>query len=109
MRLIDADALQNLFNDTTTSLLGRAEIQKDAEHMVRAFLRTTEMIRDAATVDAVPVVRCRDCKHCVECVDNAGATTEWECHLYIDYHTIEPDDFCSFGERKVENDDVHQD
>ena len=62
-RYIDADALQKLFNEVSTSLLCRRELTKDTEHMVRAFIMVTEMIQDAPTVDAVQVVRCRDCKH----------------------------------------------
>lgn len=55
MRLIDADALQQIFNETSTGLLSLQEMSKDTEHMVRAFLMTTEMIHDAPTIDAEPV------------------------------------------------------
>ena len=45
------------------------------------------------SVDAVPVVRCKDCKHFV-----------WGkyCNKYDDVHGIltEPEDFCSDGERR---------
>lgn len=93
MRLIDADALQTLFNDVSTSLLGKAELCKDTEHMVRAFIMTTEMIQDAQTVDAVPVVRCRECKHLY--TDECGfPTCEADAML-----NPEADDYCSLGER----------
>ena len=53
------------------------------------------MIKTAPTVDAVPVVRCRECKHC-----------DPENH-HCDHHMgtaaplrRKPDDFCSYGERK---------
>ena len=58
-RYIDADALQKLFNEVSTSLLCRRELTKDTEHMVRAFIMVTEMIQDAPTVDVVPVVHGR--------------------------------------------------
>lgn len=52
------------------------------------------MIRKRPTIDAVPVVRCRDCKHC-----------DPENH-HCDHHMgtaaplrRKPDDFCSYGER----------
>ena len=52
-------------------------------------------INDAQTIDAVPVVRCRECKHC-----------DPENH-HCDHHMgtaaplrRKPDDFCSYGERK---------
>jgi hypothetical protein len=51
-------------------------------------------IEDAPTVDAVEVVRCKDCKH-------------WSmgyCNHFA-YYSYEPmtneDDFCSYGERRV--------
>lgn len=63
-----------------------------------------EDIDNAPTVDAVPVVRCKGCKHyrnhqnglCylhTEPKENArGYSGEAVC--------VEPDDFCSYGERK---------
>ena len=56
---IDREALQSLFNEVSTSLLGRNELTKDAEHMVRAFLAVTEMIQDAPAADVAPVVHGR--------------------------------------------------
>lgn len=100
-RYIDADALQKLFNEVSTSLLCRRELAKDTEHMVRAFIMVTEMIQDAPTVDAVEAVRCRDCKHCRNlpnglcylhtepCANERGYKGEAVC--------VEPDDFCSYG------------
>ena len=41
--------LQKLFNETTTSLMGKID-QKDIEHLVRACLMVTEMIQDAPSV-----------------------------------------------------------
>lgn len=55
MRLIDADALHKLFGAVTTDLLSKPELSKDFEHMVRAFIMTTEMIEDQPTVDAIPI------------------------------------------------------
>ena len=53
------------------------------------------MIKTALTVDAVPVVRCRECNHCdpenYHC-DHAMSTAAPLRH--------KPDDFCSYGERK---------
>ena len=94
MRLIDADALQALFNVVSTSLLGDAELCKDTEHMVRAFIMTTEMIQDAPTIDAVPVVRCKDCVF--------SQSDGWVCGgtALMPQHRTFPNSFCSFGERK---------
>lgn len=53
------------------------------------------MIKTAPTVDAVPVVRCRECNHCdpenYHC-DHPMSTAAPLRH--------KPDDFCSYGEPK---------
>ena len=50
--------------------------------------------------DAVPVVRCKDCKWFT--MDNTGGTycNHLTCGLFNGY---EPDAFCSYGERKESN------
>lgn len=59
------------------------------------------VIDDAPTVDAVPVVRCKDCKWFAD--NNDG---EWYgCQMFhVVLNTPEdapkPNDFCSYGERK---------
>lgn len=66
----------------------------DADELMRKYHRTTVWdswleINNAPTVDAVPVVRCKDCKY-------------WD---YGDCYRLElsrPDDFCSYGERRGE-------
>ena len=53
------------------------------------------MIKTAPTVDAVPVVRCRECKWWQEDDDI------WHCDNPdgLDNYA-KPEDFCSYGERK---------
>ena len=55
-------------------------------------------IEDGLTVDAVPVVRCKDCEHLVNTTINANG------FLICDISDMEiaPDDFCSYGERREE-------
>ena len=58
-----------------------------------------KMIYDAPTVDAVEVVRCKDCKHC--CFDLSGRDVHYcmnEKGGFIMRRKL--DDFCSYGERK---------
>ena len=52
-----------------------------------------KQIADAHTVDAVEVVRCKDCKYLMfsDCYGECG-----KGHMGI----VRPDDFCSYGERK---------
>ena len=58
-----------------------------------------KQIADAPTVDAVEVVRCRECNHCdpenYHCDHPMGTTAPLR---------RKPDDFCSYGERKEDAD-----
>ena len=53
---------------------------------------------EAPTVDAVPVVRCKDCKQWRR---NTGFTDNPNGHCF--YHDIDANgfDFCSYGERRA--------
>ena len=55
-------------------------------------------IENAPTVDAVPVVRCKDCK-------NFGRNFENDtfCSSCGGLSDPEEDDFCSYGERRTDN------
>ena len=55
----------------------------------------------APTIDAVEVVRCKDCKMFAPCEEVDGQTWTGFCK-YGQFHTDE-DDFCSRGERREEN------
>ena len=80
-RLIDADAFLEKMKRTSRYF----DVVFDVEEM--------------PTVDAVPVVRCRDCKYCdpenYHCDHPMGTAAPLR---------RKPDDFCSYGERK-EGDD----
>lgn len=58
-------------------------------------------VKHKSKADFVEVVRCRDCKHW-NCV--SGVTEHMGCDIFCDNHGREyptnPDDFCSYGERK---------
>ena len=73
MRLIDADAL----------------IKEANEEGAYGYV-DAKQIADAPTVDAVEVVRCRDCKH---------YDGKWLCKI-SGVPSRKPCDFCSHGERK---------
>ncbi|CDC05042.1 uncharacterized protein BN578_00574 [[Clostridium] leptum CAG:27] len=59
------------------------------------------LIYSQPTIDAVPVVRCKDCKHSFE----RSGRKPFGCYLHgkngITLH--DGDDFCSYGERKESN------
>lgn len=93
MRLIDADAVEFKveygYDNKGVLLVPYRDIKKS--------------IAAAKTVDAVPVVRCRKCKHCRELnrkdrIEEAYADGVLWCMNQSD--GVWPDDFCSYGERK---------
>ena len=87
MRLIDADAFLERMSRTDR------------------FFGVVFDINDAPTVDAVPVVRCRECKHHRVllgrdlCAKNAFMVNGIEAGL----KTTGENDYCSYGEREENN------
>lgn len=75
----------------------------DADELMEKYHKTPVWdswveINNAPTIDAVPVVRCKDCKHSFE----RSERKPFGCYLHgkngITLH--DGDDFCSYGERK---------
>ena len=54
MRLIDADALEELFREVIGGIAKRPEINGNLEHMIRASAMVVEMIKDAPTIEPEP-------------------------------------------------------
>ena len=100
MRLIDADGLRRRIVAFCT---GCSTTYLTVENIVM-------MINQADTVDAVPVVRFRDCiafeeigKH----PTNKGGTPfgycyHWQYEQGMSPNEVDGNDFCSYGERKVD-------
>lgn len=81
MRLIDADAFLERMSRTDR------------------FFGVVFDINDAPTVDAVPVVRCRDCEY----AKNAKVNEKGFRICPASHMEIVDDDYCSYGERRCEN------
>ena len=81
MRLIDADRLSEAIYDNVPAPYEDASWAKE---------NCLAEIEAAQTVDAVPVVRCRECKF----RDGTPGQPNIQCGNMHD------DDFCSYGERK---------
>nr|DAH18430.1 MAG TPA: hypothetical protein [Caudoviricetes sp.] len=92
MRLIDADAYKHILNGWLSETYSGRYGSEDEEG-AEIFCCICQL-DDAPTVDAVPVVRCRDCKY-YDPEDWGGIT----CKAYGGM--IDPDEnsFCSKGER----------
>ena len=98
MRLIDADAVAESINDEIeiTAEIGthEADVCKGGLIMGLAYVNT------ASTIDAVPVVRCADCKCWTEWSNGTGSCSRFA----LDWIGTDADDFCSMGERKDDED-----
>lgn len=90
MRLIDADALHG----TITDEFNRKWL-KDTIVEWRAW-EIRRAIDGAQTVDAVPVVRCKDCKH-YKCYYLGNGGVSRECYWWLRETTA--NDYCSHGAR----------
>ena len=104
MRLIDADALLHeigelkkspWYNDNTN---GARVIRSEAVSIIEQVC-----IQDAPTIDAVEVVRCKDCKHRFNgehhdnCCDVLMEKVKWTFEV-----TVEPDWFCADGKKRTD-------
>ena len=93
-RLIDADALdKTIYEQIPIKVFGT----------VKRMAAMREIIQNAPTVDAVPVVRCRECRYWRQKV---SPTEHWVC----DHHSFNerkmytmPDFYCADGERREED------
>ena len=86
MRLIDADRLSEAIYDNVPAPYEDASWAKED---------CLAEIEAAQTVDAVPVVRCRECDHKI--YDGNGGPYCLQLEMYLNK---ELDFFCKYGERK---------
>lgn len=84
-RLIDAEHLKKRATDTTGDCW---------DNYGQGTTDLLEYIDNEPTVDAVEVVRCKDCKYFGDYEDGKDV-----CSMMIIYPT-KPTDYCSLGERK---------
>lgn len=91
MRLIDADAV---FAEIEKFLIQAPSIDETCYNL--GIIDTLRLIKDAESVDAVPVVRCRDCKF----------HDKYDCDPFCGYwcecanRYTASDGFCYSGRRK---------
>ena len=85
MRPIDADRALEIVRDQGIA-------HPSAYHLTNY---ATLILREAPTIDAVPVVRCLECKHCDP--ENYHCDHPMSTGAPL---SRKPDDFCSYGERK---------
>ena len=108
--LIDVDKALELFREEyekTERLIRQGETHLDS--LAEGFTEAAHIIKYILpTVDAVPVVRCRDCKHHRTlfkrdiCAKNVVVLDGYEMGL----KATGADDYCSYGEREEKNRDA---
>lgn len=92
MRLIDKDVL---IDEIKHSLWDWDSV--DGIKSSTVLKQTISDINNMPTIDAVPIVRCKDCKH----FDGSyPMCCRWE-------ETIKADDYCSYGEKTEVNDEIN--
>lgn len=111
MRLIDADNALELFRaeyQNTKNLIKQGEKQLDS--LAEGYTETAHIIKHISpTVDAVPVVHCKDCKHSAlpseltQRYGKPGTLTCHNMHAPSNRRNVGSNDFCSYGERRVDN------
>lgn len=90
MRLIHADKMA--VDESDAYMSAQVQITDDLKWLVNfaAHSKIQRLIADTPTVDAVPVVRCKECK--------------WTGGDFVCYRGVmvqhKPEDFCSYGERR---------
>jgi hypothetical protein len=91
MRLIDADALRIIKVEECEGYT--------IDYYAAGWKACIDRIKTLPTVDAVPVVRCKDCKHW--CTDSTPCLQDADAHFcaMVDFYSTS-DWFCAYGERK---------
>ena len=92
MRLIDADSILDDFLKRYTERERDRKLVFAACEIKQDF---ADMISGATTVDAVPVVRCKDCINSYDDLCGLCCT----CGPCVD-RVVQPEFYCAYGERK---------
>ena len=95
MRLIDADILKR----KSVPLLFPTKMEPCGHIPVPVNAIVVAEIEQAPTIDAVPVVRCKDCKHGYPCGDEIVCYHP-EYELAEGKWSYKKDFFCAFGDTK---------
>lgn len=104
-----ADAYTQMLNSIekdTMDAVAYYKIKVDKEELLKALAYDREQYEkgygDGYRAAKDEIVRCKDCKNYGE--NPYGEKDEMFCKCWTDWIPTEPDDFCSYGERKENND-----
>lgn len=100
MRLVDADAILKADENSDKAL-----VLGSGKSLEIAYALLKKKVADAPTVDAVPVVRCKDCTKFEQKGKYYngrpfGYCYHWDYEEGSSPNEVDGDDFCSYGERR---------
>ena len=93
MRLIDADAMKRVYQEVLCSHVACIDC---SFFMDDKYCRFETMLSEAPTINAIPVVRCRECNQGE--IDDPDFPDEYYCHAGCGWN--KGDFYCAYGERK---------
>lgn len=93
-RYKDIDAIIEQMNGSTAETWGKGLGRSWWSHSVMLKDNIVQLMKDAPEADVVEVVRCKDCKY-----SNTNGTV---CRYSVG-KAVEPEHFCSYGERRKES------
>ena len=93
MRLIDADAMKRVYQEVLCSHVACIDC---SFFMDDKYCRFETMLSEAPTINAIPVVRCRECNKGE--IDDPDFPDEYYCHAGCGWN--QGDFYCAYGERE---------
>ena len=111
MRLIDADALMKKAKALANQKYKSGVLDLTVDDVSESFMNASgvlstewwcveDMIENAQTIDAVEVVRCRDCKFYDRNFEYCHNVVFGDGHANYSPPCVNDDDYCSFGVRR---------
>ena len=97
-RYIDADKLSIHFK----TLVEHAEME-GLYNQAHLYERCAKLIEDTPTADVVEVVRCKDCRYCVQAhYEEEGEKPYIKLKCKWSNYSHQPNDYCSCAKRREE-------
>ena len=93
MRPIDADAMKRVYQEVLCSHVACIDC---SFFMDDKYCRFETMLSEAPTINAIPVVRCRECNKGE--IEDPDFPDEYYCHAGCGWN--KGDFYCAYGERK---------
>ena len=100
MRLIDADVTEKIMSERYREL---AKEYGHYDHYTTGYGDALSVIEDSPTIEAEPVVRCKECKHWKPSGSKAGnsfSDMEYIGGCEFTNYCRRESDFCSYGEKR---------